>query len=146
MTWQIWRKIYSAAKFKLIHVNSHEFTIFHTFSREFTKKIHTFSHFFTKSSVQRSLVSSSSSIIQYLHRDFILYSMLIFCSSYWFWNKSYSYSYSSFFYRYGRQTKLKIASYGLFHKKSFIFPIRRGNMDCFEYENIFVKKPMRGYF
>jgi hypothetical protein len=50
------------------------------------------------------------------------------------------------FFRYGRQTKLKIASHGLFHKKSFIFPIRGGNMDCFEYERFFVKKPMRGYF
>jgi hypothetical protein len=52
----------------------------------------------------------------------------------------------SFFYRYGRQTKLKIASHGLFHKKSFIFPIRGDNMDCFEYERFFVKKPIRGYF
>jgi hypothetical protein len=30
----------------------------------------------------------------------------------------------SFFYRYGRQTTPKIASHGLFHKKSFIFSIR----------------------
>jgi hypothetical protein len=50
------------------------------------------------------------------------------------------------FYRYGQQTKLNIASHGLFHKNSFIFPIRGGNMDCFEYERFFVKKPMRGYF
>jgi hypothetical protein len=42
--------------------------------------------------------------------------------------------------------KLKIASYGLFHKKSFIFPIRGGNMDCFEYERFFVKKPIRALF
>jgi hypothetical protein len=26
---------------------------------------------------------------------------------------------------------LKIASHELFHKKSFMFPIRGGNMDCF---------------
>jgi hypothetical protein len=44
------------------------------------------------------------------------------------------------------QKKLKIASHGLFHKKSFIFAIRGGNMDCFEYERFFVKTPMRGYF
>jgi hypothetical protein len=42
--------------------------------------------------------------------------------------------------------KAKIASHGLFHKKSFVFPIRGGNMDCFEYERFFVKKSMRGYF
>jgi hypothetical protein len=30
----------------------------------------------------------------------------------------------------------------LFRKKSFIFPIKEGKMDC----KIFVKKPMGGYF
>jgi hypothetical protein len=43
-----------------------------------------------------------------------------------------TFSRNLFFYRYGRQTTLKIASRGLFHKKSFIFPIRGCNMDCFE--------------
>jgi hypothetical protein len=32
-----------------------------------------------------------------------------------------------FFYRYGGQKTLKIASHRLFHKKSFIFPIRGGS-------------------
>jgi hypothetical protein len=30
---------------------------------------------------------------------------------------------------------------GFFTKKSFMFPIRRGNMDCFKYESFFVKNP-----
>jgi hypothetical protein len=42
--------------------------------------------------------------------------------------------------------KNKIASHGIFHKKSYIFPLRGGKMDCLEYERFFVKKPMRGYF
>jgi hypothetical protein len=37
-----------------------------------------------------------------------------------------TFSRNLFYYRFGRQTKLKIASHGLFHKKSFIFPIRGG--------------------
>jgi hypothetical protein len=35
---------------------------------------------------------------------------------------------------------------GFFTEKSFIFPIRGGHVDCYEYERFFVKKPMRGYF
>jgi hypothetical protein len=77
---------YSAAKFTIFHVNSREFTNFHTFHEIFFLPV------------------------------------------------------------YGRQTRLKIVSHGLFHKKSFMFSIRGGNMDCFEYERFFVKKPMRGYF
>jgi hypothetical protein len=56
-----------------------------------------------------------------------------------------TFSRNLFFYPYGRQTKLNIAPHELFNKKSFIFPIRGGNMDCFEYERFFVKKLMRGY-
>jgi hypothetical protein len=40
----------------------------------------------------------------------------------------------------------KIVSHGLFHKKSFMFPKRGGNMVCFKYRRFFVKRPMRGYF
>jgi hypothetical protein len=32
-----------------------------------------------------------------------------------------------------------------FSQKYFIFPIRGGTMDCFEYERFFVKKLMGGY-
>jgi hypothetical protein len=60
--------------------------------------------------------------------------------------KFHTFSRNIFFYRHGRQTTLKIASNGLLNKKTFIFPIRGGNMDCFEYERVFVKKPMGGYF
>jgi hypothetical protein len=45
-----------------------------------------------------------------------------------------------FFCRYGRQPKLKKPLMGFFTKKSFIFPIRGGNMYCFEYERFFVIK------
>jgi hypothetical protein len=33
---------------------------------------------------------------------------------------------------------LKLASHGLFHKKSFMFPMRGGYMDCFRFERFFV--------
>jgi hypothetical protein len=42
-----------------------------------------------------------------------------------------------------RQKTLKIAYYGLFHKKSFMFPLRGDNMDCFKNKRLFVRKPMR---
>jgi hypothetical protein len=54
-------------------------------------------------------------------------------SNFFAWIHKFSHFFTkSFFYRYGRQTKPKIASHGLFHKKSFTFPIRGGNMDFFD--------------
>jgi hypothetical protein len=35
---------------------------------------------------------------------------------------------------------------GFFTKNLFIFPIRGGQMDCFECERFVGKKPIRGYF
>jgi hypothetical protein len=51
-----------------------------------------------------------------------------------------------FFYRYGRQTKLKIASHGLFQKKSFVLKTIHVNSSYRKNKRLFVKKPMRGYF
>jgi hypothetical protein len=97
-----------------------EFTVFHVNSREFTKK----SHFFAL------IHANSREFTNFIERNSQIFTL----------------NHEIFFHQYGRQITLKIASHGLFHKKSFIFPIREGNMDCFEYERFFVKKPMRGYF
>jgi hypothetical protein len=117
-------------EFTLFHIFSREFTLFHTFSREFTL-FHTFSREFT-------LFHTFSHFVTWIHvnsREFTW----IHVNSREFTN-FHTFSRNLFFYRYGRQTKLNIASHELFHKKSFIFPIRGGNMDCFEYERFFVKK------
>jgi hypothetical protein len=60
--------------------------------------------------------------------------------------KFHTFSQNLFFLLVCKANNAKIASNWLFHKKSFIFPIRESNVDCFEYERFFVKKPMRGYF
>jgi hypothetical protein len=45
-----------------------------------------------------------------------------------------------FFYRYGRKTKLKIASHGLFHKKSFVLKTIHFTSSYRKNKRIFVKK------
>jgi hypothetical protein len=57
-----------------------------------------------------------------------------------------TFSRNLFFYRYGGQTTLKIASHGLFHKKSFVLKTIHVTSSYMKNKRFFVKKSMRGYF